>query len=175
MVYATFWQRFAALIIDSALVTAFTLTLTYYNVIHWKNFPLFAIVSLISIAYKPFFENKYGASLGKKALRLKVVTFAEKKPRFAQILLRNIFNILPGIISIYLMSIIFNQPEFAAITTYKKYARLITHSGSMNIFNNSYMVLYFADAIFLWMDDYNRSLHDRIGKTIVIRTLRNTK
>lgn len=141
--------------------------------IHWKNFTLFAIVTLISIGYKPFFENKNGTTIGKNLLKIKVESINLKKTTLIQILLRNIFNIIPGIVSIYLMISIFNQPEFASLTTYKKYAKIISHSGSLSIFNNICMLIYFIDVLFIWMDDKNRSLHDRIGNTLVTVNVEN--
>ena len=73
IVFAKFWARFGAMLIDGLVVIAIVLPATYFNVIQWKSPWIYIVTSLLTIIYKPFMEYEYGATLGKMAVGIKVV------------------------------------------------------------------------------------------------------
>src|SRR5205823_4178142 len=73
IVFAKFWTRFAAMLIDGIVVIAIVLPATYFNVIQWKAPWIYIITSLLTVVYKPFMEYEYGATLGKMAVGIQVV------------------------------------------------------------------------------------------------------
>src|ERR1700676_5018267 len=77
--FATFWSRFGASLIDGFIISFAVIPVTYYNVTSWKIPSLFVIASLIEIIYKPFLEYRYGATLGKMVLGLRVVGHSFEK------------------------------------------------------------------------------------------------
>ncbi|HYC87298.1 MAG TPA: RDD family protein, partial [Chryseosolibacter sp.] len=100
--YAGFGVRLGAMIIDSLIIGVVTLAATYYNIFTAKSTLLLIIVTLVSTAYKPLMEYFFGATVGKMALRLKVVNTQLDRADFSEIFLRNIFNIIPSLITLVL-------------------------------------------------------------------------
>src|ERR1700712_5415747 len=85
IVFAKFWTRFAAYLLDSMIISVITLPVTYLNVTHWKLTIFFILTSVVELAYKPFMEYRYGATLGKMGVGIRVagrffgkVTLAEE-------------------------------------------------------------------------------------------------
>jgi hypothetical protein len=64
---------------------------------------------------------------------------------------------------------IFNQAEFATITTFKAYSAFSNKLSSNMLHSLAMVVVVIIDIIFLLTNDQSRSLHDRIGKTYVIK------
>lgn len=166
--YGTFWPRFWAIFLDG-LILAILAPITIYNRTEWKSFTLLFIVSFIQIVYKPFFEYKYGATPGKMALGLTVVNYEFGQASLEQIIIRNIFQILSGLIVLGLSIYTFSQADFYFASTSIEYSRI----GYTAIATFMWQILMFAilltDFIFLVSSDDSRCLHDRMGKTFVIK------
>lgn len=77
--YAGFWIRFCAKMTDDIILLTLTLTLGYlmeqsgYSVLEFSDV-LALIFYLIALAYEVWFLEKFGATPGKTAFKLKVVT-----------------------------------------------------------------------------------------------------
>ena len=56
--FATFWPRLGALLLDTVIIGATTIPLTYLNLSSWKIPGIFILTTLISISYKPIMEYK---------------------------------------------------------------------------------------------------------------------
>lgn len=164
--YGTFWGRVAASLID-ALVLIFVAPLSIYNIIDWKSIPLFIALTLIGVAYKPFMEYQYQATLGKMAMRLIVTNYDFQAPNLQEIILRNIFYIASSIISFFMTLALFNDVDFAEITTYANYQSVTKAKES--IYANITSLILIISIIFMFFDDQNRTLHDKIGKTLVVK------
>jgi uncharacterized RDD family membrane protein YckC len=166
--YAGFWQRFGALIVDGLVLGPLTFGVSYYNIISWKSPLILVVVTLVGLAYKPFMEFKYGATLGKMALSIKVTNLAFGKPELSEILLRNIFHLGSGLLSLFFTLSIYNSPGFEAVTGFMEYSQYSTQSPLLQYTSWASSVITIVDAIVLLADKQNRSLHDRIGGTVVI-------
>ena len=66
-VYGTFWERLIAYLLDALIVSAVGMPIAYFNVTSWKSFAILIVATSIGIAYKPFMEYHYGATIGKMA------------------------------------------------------------------------------------------------------------
>ncbi|MBV9961350.1 MAG: RDD family protein [Parafilimonas sp.] len=166
--YGKFWPRFWALLLDG-LILAVLAPITFFNRYEWKNMVVLIIISAIQLSYKPFFEYRYGATPGKMALKLKVVSYEFQKATIEQVVLRNIFHILSGLIVLGLGIYAFIQPEFSFASTSSQYAQ-IGKIGMLTLTWEGLMfVIFLIDFIFLVSSPDSRSLHDRIGRTFVIR------
>src|SRR4051812_19711680 len=97
ILYGTFWYRLGSGLIDNAIGLLFSFPFKMYFGTETSTTILSTIMSLVVIAYKPFMEYRYGATIGKMALTLKVVDYDYKKAGLMQILLRNVFHILPAL------------------------------------------------------------------------------
>jgi uncharacterized RDD family membrane protein YckC len=70
--YAGFWIRFGAAIIDGLILLPFSLL--YLLILFGVNvFAISLFGAFMSMLYKPFMEIKYGATVGKMALGIKVI------------------------------------------------------------------------------------------------------
>jgi uncharacterized RDD family membrane protein YckC len=167
--YGTFWPRVGAVFIDGLIISPFILPFTFYNMTHWKNPALYVLVSLIGLAYKPFCEFMYGYTIGKKVLKLKVVNLQYGKASLAEVLGRNIFNLTTGLVSLFLTLSVFALPGFEEVHSFMEYSTFVSQQQTLNWFGRLSSSHYLIDAIFLWTDNKKRTLHDRIGRTYVIK------
>jgi uncharacterized RDD family membrane protein YckC len=167
--YGNFWPRFWAVLIDGIILSVLT-PITVYNKTEWKNLFLLIVVSFIQFSYKPFFEYRYGATPGKMALRLKVVNYEFQQASLAQIITRNIFGILSGLIVLVIGIYTFSQPEFLSVSSLQQYSRL-GYTGMATLTWECFIfIILLIDFSFLVSSADSRSLHDRMGRTFVIRT-----
>lgn len=168
--YAGFWQRFGALLVDGLVVGPVTMGLTYLNIISWKNPLVLVVITLLSVAYKPFMEFKYGATLGKMALNLKVTNLKFGKADLKEIVLRNIFHIVPSLVGMFFNVAIYNSPAFESISGFPEYLGLSGQSALLHYNNLFFGLITIVDTIVLLSDKQYRSWHDRVGGTFVIET-----
>lgn len=169
VLYAGFWPRLWAMLIDWLVVVVFTLPVLIYNILNWKSIPLMIAVSGLSLAYKPFMELNYGATLGKMALKIKVVNYEFERLKLSEALLRNIFTLGLGFISIVTAIFVFAEPEFKEISSWTDYTVFSQNYDSTNWVNYLTFFIYVVEMIVLLNDTQKRSLHDKIGKTYVIK------
>lgn len=166
--YGGFWVRFLAVMLDGIILAPITFGIGYFNVVSWKSMPLLVLVSLVSLAYKPIMEHLYGATLGKMALRLQVVDSGFGKAELGAILLRNIFNILPGLFSLAVSVQIYADPGFEDITGFTEFTQFGNQFPANQMVSFVNLAIMLTDSIMLGIDEQKRSLHDRIAKTYVI-------
>ena len=82
------------------------------------------LLAFLMIAYKPYFEYKYGGTLGKSALKIKVVNEEFEKIDLQTSIVRNLIYILPGMLDIFNSFFLFNNPEFQMVDSFEAYAIL---------------------------------------------------
>lgn len=167
--YGGFWKRALAMIIDGTLVLIVNFGILSINLMTIKNVPLIIAVSLILMIYKPYMEYKYGATLGKMALKLKVVNYSFNQLSVKEVLLRDSINIVLGIISIVASISMFSILDLNAINGIQEY---FVESGKVgkDIVKINYIIypVYLLEIILLLTDKFKRTLHDRIASTYVI-------
>jgi uncharacterized RDD family membrane protein YckC len=166
--YAGFWPRLGALIIDGIILAPISYGLTYLNVTLWKGSLIMVLATLIGMAYKPVMEHLYGATLGKMSLNLKVTNLDFEKSSLSQILLRNIFNIAPSLVTLVLMIGVYQDPGFQSVSGYSEYSTFLSSFKMIQYVNLLMGGLVIADAIVMLADKRNRAWHDRIAGTFVI-------
>jgi uncharacterized RDD family membrane protein YckC len=166
--YGGFWSRFGALILDGFILAPFSLGLSYFNITSWKSSLALVVITLIGLAYKPFMEFNYGATLGKMAFKLKVVNNDLERASLGEILLRNIFNIVPSLITLFVTLGVYADPEFGDITGFMEYTAFTQQYAALQFISYGSGILSIIDGIVLIADDQKRSLHDKIAKTFVV-------
>ncbi len=169
IIYAGFWPRLAALLVDLLVLAPLTFGVTYFNITSWKNATLMMIVTVIGIGYKPTMEYLYGATLGKMALNIKVTNLQFEQPNLQAILLRNVFHIVPTLISSLLQISMYSDPAFQSVTGYLEFATYSQQLAHAQLMSSITSLLTLVDGIMLLTDEQKRSLHDRIGGTLVIQ------
>jgi uncharacterized RDD family membrane protein YckC len=166
--YAGFWPRFGASFLDSLLIGAVSMGISYFNIISWKSTPLLILISLLTIAYKPVLEYMHGATLGKMALDLKVVNTRFEAPSLGEILSRNAYQILFPLVLLVLTVNVYTDPDFEYVNGFMEYSSFTASFPSIQYVNYVQLFVVLVDGIVFLADKDNRSLHDKIGHTSVI-------
>ena len=172
IVYGGFWERFGALFLDGIAYGLIIIPLTWFNLFTWKSQMINVLISIIAICYKPFLEYKWGATLGKLALNLKVVNRDLQKANGIEVLKRNSFFIGNSIFSLIMTCIMFNNPDFQFVTTFSDYMEFSKENREIisTLISLMFGILLIVDVCFMIDDVQKKTLHDRFGKTFVIRS-----
>jgi len=169
IVFAKFWVRFSAMLIDGLVTVVIILPVTYFNVLQWKTPWVYILTSLLTVIYKPFMEYQYGATLGKMAVGIKVVGHQFQKVTLKEELRRVSFYIVPNIIQQVLTLKIYFSGQLNSIQHYKDYSDFIVSTNpALYILNIIVIFLLVIDTITFFSNDQNRSLHDLYAGTYVI-------
>lgn len=168
--FVGFWPRFGALFIDGIILGVFALIFSFiFNDVNSLTFIL--TTSLIPIIYNPVLEYYYGATIGKMAIRIKIINYNLRKLTLNNVILRNIIYFTLQLISLAGdLNQYFNRDGitnlFSLFTNFEDWFTTVA------IFTVVYLILfivvYIVEIIFLVSDEKHRSLHDRIGKTYVV-------
>lgn len=166
--YGGFWPRLGALLLDGLILSPFSLGLSYLNIVYWKSSWLLVFITVVGIGYKPVMEFMFNATLGKMVLNLKVVNMNFELCSAREIVLRNIFHILPSFLALLITVGIYNNPDFESVSGWMEYSRFVQRFPALRYINYCAGLIGIIDAIMLIADDQKRSLHDRIGGTFVV-------
>ena len=167
--YGGFWVRFGALLLDGLILAPISIGLNYFNITSWKSSLLLVLITVIGTAYKPFMEFTYGATFGKMALKLKVTNTNFEKANLMEILLRNVFHIAPQVVTLLIsVGSIYNNSDFESVSSWSEYTGFVQQFSVMQYTSYASGIITIIDAIVLITDEQKRSLHDRIGGTLVI-------
>jgi len=165
--YATFWQRVAATLVDSAVFLPL-IALSFYNLFSMKMFAIDVLISLASIIYKPYLEWQYGATLGKMAVKIKVVNAQMNALTLEQSFVRFSFYFLSYVISIAVSYLMFNDPDFQSATTFLEIGDLQQY-GPLSSLSQISSLLIMISVFFVAFDLKKQALHDKLAKTYVIK------
>jgi uncharacterized RDD family membrane protein YckC len=167
--YVGLWPRFGALMIDGIILAVFNYSLGY--LLNDGNNPLpIILTSVLPLLYNPILEYMYGATLGKMALGIKIVNYDLEKLTITNVVMRNMIYI--GIELITLSGSLYGLYRFndnaaggfAGLSDTFSPAFTLTSIIGISVFG-----IYIVELVFLLTDERHRALHDRIGKTYVVR------
>jgi uncharacterized RDD family membrane protein YckC len=131
------------------------------------------LIAILGLLYKPLLEYYFGATIGKYALDLKVTDTNFNKMTLSQSFLRSSILILPSSLFIPIAYLAFNNPEIIKINSLMEYSQaVILNYPIQSYITNLMQLILVVEIIFLLTDKTKteRALHDRIGKTYVIKT-----
>lgn len=164
--FAGFWIRVGAALVDT-LAFIPVIVLSFYNMMSWKIYLLDVLLTFSWIIYKPYFEYKYQATLGKMAVGIKVVSEDLKGITIEQSVIRFTFYLLGYLITLFTNWMIFNNPEFQEITSLIEVSEFQAQESEelLSMITSS---LLFISIIFVAFDAQRQALHDKMAKTFVI-------
>lgn len=172
--FATFWPRLGAGFLDGIIILLFTVPITYFNITNWKIPSVYILTCLISIPYKPLMEYRYGATLGKMAVGLKVVGRNFDKVTWKEEMRRVSFYLIPSIFTAFLELRNYFSADFISIKDYREYNQYIVSSNpAISWLNGIIIILLVADCITFFSNFQRRALHDVYAGTYVIERDKN--
>lgn len=169
--YVGFWPRFGAVIIDGIILSVaayiFSLALSFLN-----ESINSIVTTILYVSYYFFLEYKYGATPGKMVFGIKIVTHELQPLTVNNVLLRNIFNFSSDLANLIIQlytSYAVTESDIG-IGGFGSIADIFTPQLTIyTVYLVASFILNIVDLIFLLTDEKYRSLHDRIGKTYVVK------
>jgi uncharacterized RDD family membrane protein YckC len=128
------------------------------------------LVLFVGLIYKPIQEYNYGATIGKKFMKLMVVNKDYEKINLKEVLLRNIFDIVWRIFFFVITLIIYKSEGFLNISSNKEFVDFQKDIINLNPYLLLYLFIIIIEIVFILTDKKRRALHDRIGNTFVIKS-----
>jgi uncharacterized RDD family membrane protein YckC len=173
IVYSKFWDRLGAFLLDGCIVVAITLPVSYFNITTWKIPSLYIGIGLVTMFYKPFLECRYGATLGKMIVGLRVVGHNFEKITVSEELKRVSFYLFPAILQHIITLPLYFSTSFESINNYREFNHHVSVSNpSLLWISGIVSVLFLADIITFFSTQPNRALHDVYAGTNVIERRR---
>ena len=165
--FDTFWERFWAIAIDGFILNIILQILKVFS------FPFFStsgillaiVVNNLPYLYAVLMLGKYGQTIGKMIMKVKVVDNAtEDSINYSQSFIREVVPMVLVTTSIILNFILFSDID---LENFK-----VSTLGYILIFFPSGMLAIWSilEIVTMLFDDKNRALHDKIADTVVIRT-----
>ncbi|MEQ8561834.1 MAG: RDD family protein [Cytophagales bacterium] len=164
--YAGFWIRVGATFIDF-FVLLIPIVIYWMFLFYWKNLGLVLVVYILITLYKPFMEYKYGATVGKMVLGLKVFSSELEKLSVKQTLVRANPWLVQSALGIYIYVALMTHPSFESAEGFMEIAQLqeqITPSLLQVVFS-----LYFAICVITVAFNKNKQGgHDLMANTVCL-------
>lgn len=165
--YAGFWLRVGAALID-LLVFLPIMAFGYYNMLVLKSIPMLYAVTVLTALYKPLMEWKYGATLGKMAVKLKVVNYDFKPINIDQAFTRYLPWAVSVIFSLMSTTVIYRASGFEYIDTWMEMNK-VAQNPALNIASQIYNLVFLIVVGALIFDKKKRGIHDKMAKTYCIK------
>ena len=166
--YGTFKDRALALLIDGIILLPL-IVIDWFNKSDWKSQILLTIVFLVGTIYKPLLEFKYGATIGKKSMKLIVVNTDYQKVNLKEVLIRNIFDITSRIFFFGARLMTYRSNGFVNVTSNREFITFQKTIVNLNPYLLFFSLITLIEIIFILCDKQKRALHDRMGATFVIK------
>ncbi|HMP89293.1 MAG TPA: RDD family protein [Kiritimatiellia bacterium] len=167
--YSTFWRRFVASIVDGFVFMPVSLaSMWIFSSAHVDVYvqTIWAVISsAIFPAYSILLHGRYGQTLGKMVMKVRVIDVSETRAiNYRQALLRDIVPLL--------MMLAMMPHEVRLLLTGKSYH---TNPGTMPdlysmIFIYASMGWFILEMLSMLLNKKRRAVHDFIAGTVVVRT-----
>jgi len=144
--YADFWTRLGAYLLDAIILTPIAIGYNYLNFAVFKSFWTYFLFFFLISLYKPYFE---------------------------QSLIRSLIFIIPSFLNLAPQYLAYNNSTLMASNSFWEFNTLISQTYPLASLLGCFTgILMIIDLVFLLADDTKkqRSLHDRIAKTYVIKS-----
>ncbi|MDH3975247.1 MAG: RDD family protein [Deltaproteobacteria bacterium] len=174
MIYAGFWRRLLAVLIDVSFVV-----ILYKIIVAFEQPSIPLEVSILTVTYLSFsifivvLNAKYGISPGKLIARIRITKLDGSKISFKEAILRNSVDIFFSIILlISLLTTLFSLTDLQSYFTLSFDDRSVFLHSNTTLF--SYILFYIqnlwyaSELMVLLLNKKKRALHDFIAGTVVI-------
>lgn len=165
--FDTFWERFWAISIDGFILN---LVLQIPRLFAFPAFSTIALLLEIVVCNIPYLYavlmlGKYGQTIGKMIMKVKVVdNTTEDKISYSQSFMREIVPMVLVTTSVLLYFILFSDIDLENFQlSALGYILILLPSAMLAIWS-------ILEIVTMLFDDKNRALHDKVADTVVIRT-----
>lgn len=164
--YDTFWRRFFALIIDGIVLSILSKILSIIPQTDSRvlSIAYSFVTTNIPYLYAVLMIGKYGQTLGKMALSIKVVdNSTEDKIGYYQSFMREVVPLFIANSAIIIIAFLFADidPATFELSTLG-FIILFLPSGMLTIWS-------ILEIVTMLIDEKNRALHDKIADTVVVK------
>lgn len=165
--FDTFWERFWAITIDGFILNLVLQIpgLFAFPAFSTSAFLLEIVVCNIPYLYAVLMLGKYGQTVGKMIMKVKVVdNTTEDKISYSQSFMREIVPMVLVTTSIILYFILFSDIDLENFKlSALGYVLILLPSAMLAIWS-------ILEIVTMLFDSKNRALHDKVADTVVIRT-----
>ncbi|WP_163717708.1 RDD family protein [Mangrovibacterium lignilyticum] len=173
--YAGFWRRLGALLLDFLLILPFTGIIVYVNSLGLHNYSYTVIPSfLFGLWYNIYLVQRYGATPGKLIAGIKIVTTSGEDVNWKHAILRHLVLSLITLFSIYvtLRSIgIGDAGYYDSLSWVQKTQYLAGLSPILfSVYTWSSNIWVYGELIVLLTNKRKRAVHDFMASTVIIKT-----
>ena len=163
--FAGFWIKVVASFIDS-LVFIPVIVISFKNLFSWKMLGIEILTTFAWMFYKVFMEWKYQATIGKMAVKIKVVNESGGKITLEQSIVRFSFYFMSYMGALIANYYLFTNADFVNVKTFNDFVVMQESRGDViNGWANFPLMVSLSMVIF---DLRKQALHDKLAKTFCI-------
>lgn len=166
IIHATFMQRMYAFIVDCLVFIPLNL-LSNYNTMSIKSLTLSVAITVVWWFYKPLMEWKFGATVGKMALKIRVVDEDLKAISFNQAALRFLPYFAVSLSFLFSTIALFGLDGFYEAKTIEAFQALEPEMSRLDTTQLTVFFFIFSCSSIM-LDEKKQAIHDRISKTYCI-------
>lgn len=171
--FANFGVRLGAAVIDFLVLIPLVGANLYFFMVA-PNFTLLAGISILSMLYKPLLEGSMGATLGKKAVKIKVVGKENVPLTMAQAFMRAAPWIFAGVLNLYFSYLAFQIPGLEDAEGFTEVSLLIAEQQLENGSSTTTIVqqlvgwLPLVSALVMLGNKRRQAAHDMLAESYVV-------
>ena len=160
--YAGFAQRFYAFLIDCFVFLPVNLW-SQHNLFYTKSFAVATIIALLWCLYKPLMDWKFGGSIGKLVMKIRVVNESGTGITLNQAFLRFAPYFAVSLSSLLSLYMLFQSPDFEKVIDLQSAQEFEnTASSGLGVVLTYFMYLFSVSSIFL--EEKKQAAHDKIAR-----------
>ena len=172
--YAGFWSRLAAGFIDGLVWAPVLYGFEYIEGLNMYNFLYTHIIGiLIAIFYDVYLVKKYGGTLGKLAMGIKIIRTdgfeVDWKESFNRYLVSFIISI-SAIVLYFSAASHISDEQFYAADIWNRKDLMVKQAPMLNYWMFIYYAWFVSEFIVLLTNPRKRAIHDFIADTVVIKS-----
>lgn len=175
MPYAGFWLRLIAMFIDGIVFLPVAIIYLYTRAASWEMAVMTTIPYCFLYAfYNVYFHARWGRTIGKMIIRIKVVTINGKDIRYGQAFMRHSVDMVLAFLSAVAFTMALGSVKNTGYFhgDWQQLNTLFHNAlpGWWNSVKAATQAWVFSELVVLLTNKEKRSVHDFIAGTVVVRT-----
>lgn len=169
-VYRNFWRRIGATLLDGLIMMPLGLAPFYiFKADFNAGIAYYLLLMPLGAVYHIWFHTRYGATPGKMAVGLKLMTADLQRVRLEHAARRSAPEIALAIVSaMVIMPILFANREAIPTMGFMAFAAMLGSGSAKSVGTLSNLWIY-SEWITMLFNPRRRAIHDFIGGTVVVR------